>query len=387
MNMVPLGEFMPSRIPSVNPAKHPGEVFELWSIPAFDIGKPEIVPGSEIGSSKKCVEPGDVLLSRIVPHIRRSWVVSPNTENRQIASGEWITFRSDEFDGRYMRHMLTSDPFHVEFMKTVAGVGGSLLRARPDGVKQIQIPLPPLEEQRRIAGILDQADALRRLRTRALGKLNTLGQAIFHEMFVEGAKEDWLTVQVDDLIANARTGPFGSQLLHSEFVEQGIPVLGIDNAVQNRFVWAKERYISEAKYADLRRYTVLPGDVLITIMGTVGRCAIVPFDIPTAINTKHLCCLTLDQERAVPEFLKACFLGHPDVLRQLGVQAKGAVMPGLNMGIVKALKLQLPPLALQRQFAQKLKAVEQQAQDYEGTSVLAETLFASLQHRAFRGEL
>ncbi|BBU58449.1 hypothetical protein KU6B_47140 [Mameliella alba] len=140
MSMVPLGEFMPSRIPSVNPAKHPDEVFELWSIPAFDEGKPEVVPGSEIGSSKKCVEPGDVLLSRIVPHIRRSWVVSPATENRQIASGEWITFRSDEFDGRYMRHMLTSDPFHVEFMKTVAGVGGSLLRARPEGVKQIKIP-------------------------------------------------------------------------------------------------------------------------------------------------------------------------------------------------------------------------------------------------------
>ncbi|MCJ7871470.1 restriction endonuclease subunit S [Phaeobacter sp. J2-8] len=339
MNMVPLGEFMPSKIPSVNPAKFPDETFELWSIPAFDAGKPEVLLGSNIGLSKKCIEPGDVLLSRIVPHIRRSCVVSPRGSNRQIASGEWITFRGDAFDPNYLRQILVSDPFNTEFMQTVAGVGGSLLRARPEGVKQIKIPLPPLEEQKRIAGILDQADALRRLRTRALDKLNTLGQAIFHEMFVANSDPSWPTVTVEEVTENARTGPFGSQLLVSEFVDEGIPVLGIDNAVSNQFRWAKERYITPEKYEALKRFTVLPNDVLITIMGTCGRCAVVPDDIPISINTKHLCCLTLDSQKILPYFLQATFLHHPNVLRQLGVEAKGAVMPGMNMGIIKALKI------------------------------------------------
>lgn len=182
--IVELGELMASRVPSVNPAKHQDEAFELWSIPAFDDGSPELTAGSKIGSSKKVVAPNDVLLSRIVPHIRRSWVVTPPSNGaRQIASSEWIVFRSDRIYAPYLRHVLMGDAFHAAFMGTVAGVGGSLLRARPEAVKQIRIALPPLPEQQRIAAILDQADALCRLRRQSLSRLSNLGQAKFEQAF------------------------------------------------------------------------------------------------------------------------------------------------------------------------------------------------------------
>jgi len=154
---------------SVDPSAFPDEEFDLYSIPAFDQGAPETLLGNKIGSTKQVVQPGDVLLSRIVPHIRRAWIVGPNRNRRIIASGEWIVFRGKEIEPRYLRHVLVGDPFHAEFMRTVSGVGGSLLRARPRYVAKIHVPLPSLSEQRRIAAnglIPDLRSTLRRCRIR-----------------------------------------------------------------------------------------------------------------------------------------------------------------------------------------------------------------------------
>src|SRR4051794_32362380 len=103
-----LGEIMAVRTGTIDPSRCPEEIFDLYSIPAFDSGDPEVVPGMSIGSAKQIVKPGDVLLSKIVPHIRRSWVVRNKRGRRIIASGEWIVFRGKEIHPNYLRHVLVS---------------------------------------------------------------------------------------------------------------------------------------------------------------------------------------------------------------------------------------------------------------------------------------
>jgi type I restriction enzyme S subunit len=261
---------------------------------------------------------------------------------------------------------------------------------REDAYRQ-RLLLPSLPEQRQIAEILDRAEALRAKRRAGLAQLDTLTQSIFLDMFGDPAAKGWRMSTVAKVArsgpASIRTGPFGSQLLHGEFVDQGVAVLGIDNVVFNEFRWGKRRFISEEKYRQLRRYTVRPGDVLITIMGTCGRCAIVPDDIPVAINTKHLCCITLDPRKCLPEFLHGFFLRHPLARRYLERMAKGAIMAGLNMEIIKAMPIPLPPVELQEEFADRVAVIEHLKAVHQASRDKLDALFVSLQRRAFRGEL
>lgn len=294
----------------------------------------------------------------------------------------------NQLDRDYLAHFLLL-PDTIA-LASARATGANLPRLSAKELAALEIPLPSLAEQRRIAALLDQADALRAKREQTLAHLDELGRALFLDMFGD-PELGWKEVTVADVAApekgSIRTGPFGSQLLHSEFVTSGVAVLGIDNAVNNEFSWARPRYITEEKYRQLSRYQVFPGDVIITIMGTCGRCAIVPDDIPLAISTKHLCCITLDQNRCLPEFLHAYFLQHPIARRYLAQTAKGAIMSGLNMEIIKALPITLPPLDLQKRFVRRLEALRESRRLHSEQQTAFDELFDSLRSRAFRGEL
>lgn len=293
-----------------------------------------------------------------------------------IDTSYFVKFKQ-HMDPRWTFWMLKS--LRMETMNKSAAVPG----LNRDDVYRLDVDVPVVAEQRRIAAILDHADALRAKRRQVFAHLDTLSQSIFHDMF--GRVSAGATVE--DISTKMRTGPFGSQLLHSEFVAAGVSVLGLDNVVTNEFRWADRRYITLEKYEQLKRYTVRPGDVLISIMGTTGRCVVVPDNIPTAINTKHICAITPDREQVDPVFLRAAFLGHPESRAHLQRQTKGSIMDGLNMGIIKTMPVPVPELNLQRRFARRIESVSSQRGVVTAALSADDELFASLQARAFRGEL
>lgn len=343
------------------------------------------------------LQSNDILIVKDGATTGKTAFYSDSYPHRQAALNEHVfrvsTNRAVAFP-KYVFWYLVSDRGQTEILKDFRGATvGGISRGFID---KASIPLPhkngkpDLDEQKRIAAILDKADAIRRKRQQALRLTADFLRAVFLDMFGDPEGNGWSMTTVEgvagDEKGSIRTGPFGSQLLHSEFVEDGIAVLGIDNAVTNQFTWGKPRFITEEKYEELERYTVHPGDVLITIMGTCGRCAVVPDDIPRAINTKHLCCITLNQNKCLPEFLHSYFLIHPIARRYLTLHSKGAIMDGLNMGIIKNLPVPEAPLSLQRDFARIIKQRCGLAARLTSQQDEAEDLFASLQQRAFRGE-
>ena len=262
-------------------------------------------------------------------------------------------------------------------------------------IQNYEIPVPEQhDDQIRIAHLLGKVEGLIAQRKKHLQQLDDLLNSIFLEMF--GPKSagyaDWPLIEIKDLAAEhkgaMRTGPFGSNLLHSEFATDGdIAVLGIDNAVKNRFVWDERRFITNEKYKELESYRIFAGDVIITIMGTVGRSAVVPDDIPLAINTKHLAAITLNQKLANPLFLSYSVHSSPYILNQLKSKNRGAIMSGLNLGLIKETKLKRPPIARQDKFAETHMRIDDLRTAYHQSIIDLESLYRAISQQAFKGEL
>jgi type I restriction enzyme S subunit len=171
--------------------------------------------------------------------------------------------------------------------------------------------------------------------------------------------EGWCWTSIEQLASDLpraiQSGPFGSSLLHSEFQKTGKLVVGIDNVQDGVFSKGAEHRISEEKYAALEKYRARPGDVLITVMATVGRCCIVPDDLEPAIITKHVYRITPNHRLVASGYLFICLWGGPAVRRQMFGQVRGQTRPGLNGTIIKRLSLPLPPLREQQRI---LEAVD-----------------------------
>ncbi|MFF7058189.1 restriction endonuclease subunit S [Achromobacter spanius] len=275
-----------------------------------------------------------------------------------------------------------------------AATGATIPHINRNALEGIPLPEVDFDDQIRIAHLLGKVEEVIAQRKQHLRQLDDLLNSVFLEMFGPTSPdyEAWPLVEIRELAAKhkgaMRTGPFGSNLLHSEFTLEGdVAVLGIDNAVQNRFAWGERRFISKEKYQELQSYRIFPGDVIITIMGTIGRSAVIPDDIPVAINTKHLAAITLNREVANPLFLSYAIHSSPYVLKQFASKNRGAIMSGLNLGLIKETKIKRAPIDLQDRFAEIHKSVDRLKSGYQQSLTDLECLYGALSQQAFKGEL
>ena len=237
-------------------------------------------PLSEVSKGFTAFENGDVLFAKITPCMENGKIaLARNLVNGAgRGSTEFLVIRPGaRVLGEYVYHFVRQPRFRDTAKQNFKGTAGQQ-RVPKSFIESALVPLPTLDEQRRIVGILNRAARIDRLRAHATDRYGEFIKALFVKMFGDHAarSQHWPITTIERLLArkrgSIRTGPFGSQLRHSEFTDQGVPVLGIDNVVANRFLWAKPRHVPPEKYAKFSRYRVFPGDVIITINGHDRPC-------------------------------------------------------------------------------------------------------------------
>jgi type I restriction enzyme S subunit len=290
---------------------------------------------------------------------------------------------SADIDPIYLTHFLRGSQRAVLGMVDHASHGTTRLTS--DRVEALPVPIPPLDEQRRIAEVLDRAEALRAKRRAALAQLDTLTQSIFLDLFGDPASnpKSWPVRKLEDLLTSVTYGTSQKSSTNGCF-----PVLRMNNISRTGAM-----DLTDLKYMDLEskdhdRYLVKKGDVLFNRTNSaelVGKTALFREDQPMAY-AGYLIRLRTTREND-PEFV-AAFLNTRYAKGMLRGMCKSIIgMANISATQNRAMAIFQPPLILQQDFAARVTAVGKLRRAYQASLAELDALFASLQHRAFRGEL
>ena len=353
------------------------------------------VPRNLVKNSEKMLSTGDILVSSA-----NSWNLVGKccqvpTLQYPSTAGAFISIlrpKTEQLESSYLYRWFSSVEIQRR-LRSFANQTTNISNLNHKKTLELQIPLPPLPEQKRIAGILDAADALRAKRREALAQLDTLLQSTFLDMFGDPVTNPmgWHVGRLEDYFSETRAGtccgPFGSALKKHEYVQDGIPVWGIDNVKPNQFIQERSLFITPAKFAQLRRYSVEPDDILISRAGTVGRMCVAVPTVERSIIGSNLIRLTLNPAAMLPVYFACLYTFCGDRLPDLRASGDDKSYSFLNTTRLKSLVVPLPPLDLQHRFAAIVQSVEQQIASQRAHLNELDTLFTSLQARAFRGDL
>ena len=255
---------------------------------------------------------------------------------------------------------------------------------------QLQIPLPPIPTQQKIAAILDAADTLRQKDKALLAKYDELTQSLFLDMFGDSVKNEkgWNFMELKDCTSKIGSGstPRGGK---EAYQEEGISLIRSMNIYDNQFKYDNLAFISDEQADKLKNVTVELNDVLFNITGaSVCRCSIVPLDVLPARVNQHVSILRTKKNIVTPIFLSHLMISENVKRHLLKVgSAGGAIMEAITKEQLEKYLIPVPPIALQNQFGESVTIIEQQKALTQASQEKSEELFNSLLQKAFKGEL
>lgn len=374
---------------TTNPAvTTPDDEFIYVDLSAVDqdtkaITAPHRVLGSDAPSrARQVLKRGDVLVSTVRPNLNGVAIVSPDIDGA-IGSTGFCVLRPAEgrLDSRYLYHWVRTPAFVEDMVRQATGAS---YPAVTDGtVRRSRIPAPPLGEQRCIAAILDEADALRAKRRAALAQLDELAQAIFVEMFGDplGNAKGYKIARMGD-VCDVRDGTHASP----QYVSNGgFPLVTSKNLTKGYIDLTNVNHISQQDFQEInRRSKVDLGDIVLPMIGTIGSPVIVDREPAFAIKNVAL----IKRTKISPPFAFVHFLLAGQYFQQFVMENfRGGTQKFVSLGDLRAFPIIMPPQAEIETFATRIDLVNKIKLPQKANVASLDSLFASLQHRAFQGEL
>jgi type I restriction enzyme S subunit len=363
------------------------EVFEYIDLGAVDQKIKSITNTRTIcvadapSRARQLLAAGDVLVSTVRPNLNSIAQVD-NEHSGAVASTGFCVLRSRKsvLDPDYLFQWVKSSGFVQEMTRKATGASYPAVSDRI--VLDSRIPLPEISEQSRIAKVLSRADSLMTARLETLAKLDDLVQTIFLDMFgdpLENSK-GWRVRPLGELTKVAR-GASPRPKGDPRYFGGRIPWLKISDVTRSigRTVTDIREGVTEAGRG--KSVYLQAGTLVLTNSATVGIPKIL--GVGACIHDGFLALLEIDISLD-RDFLYGLFEMMRDRLLTL---APEGTQKNLNTKIVKAIEIPIPPIELQREFACRVEAVERLKVSQRAHLVELDALFASLQYRAFRGEL
>ncbi|MBS1561146.1 MAG: restriction endonuclease subunit S [Bacteroidetes bacterium] len=284
------------------------------------------------------------------------------------------------YAGRYLQSKF------AEIQKYASGA--AIPHVNGGHLRRLEIPLPPLDEQRRIAAVLDKADTLRRLRQESLQLTEKLRQSVFIDMFGDPMTnpKKWVEKQLGDLIV---MGPQNGLYRPQSDYGTGYRILRIDGFYDGRLVdqGALRRVRLSLKEAE--PYALQEGDIVINRVNSIeyiGKSALIPKLTEDTVFESNIMRLRVDSEQVIPEFLIS-LLQDRHIKAQIAGRAKKAVnQASINQKDVHSLIVFIPPIDLQFEFKKRIEAITGVMGGLQEQSGHWDSFFASLQQHAFHGE-
>ncbi|MFJ2295944.1 restriction endonuclease subunit S [Streptomyces sp. NPDC087894] len=332
--------------------------------------------------ARQVVNSGDVLVSTVRPNLNAVAAVPLSLDGATASTGFCVLRPAGGLNSRYLFHWVKSPEFIAEMVRQATGQSYPAVSDRI--VKGSLIPLPPLAEQERIATALDQLDTLRAKRREAIALLGDLAQSIFLDMFGNPATnpKGWRLGTVGEILESATYGTSEKASLSGD-----VPVLRMGNVTSTGEIdMTNLKYLRVEQVSE--KCTVRRNDVLFNRTNSaelVGKSAIYRCSESMAY-AGYLVRLRVNEDNS-PEYL-ASYLNSAYAKAWFRAKCKSIVgMANINAKEVQAMRLAMPPLELQLQFAECVRGLEAAKRSHRLHLTTLDELFESVQQRAFAGQL